>query len=171
MGEKMRTGEKMRELNPAHLERVIELINGSQFIAHMGIRMEELGRGYCRSTMTVDGLLNAFGGIHGGAYAALLDNATYWSLYCDMEEDMGYTTIDLSVSDLRSVSAGVVTCEARAVKHGRTISLAEAEVRDESGRILAHATSKFFASPTIQPISAAVAHAGVDPLPPKFLEA
>lgn len=57
----------MKELNPTYLGRVMDLINKSQFIVHMGIRMEELGRGCCRSSMTLDGLLNALGGIHGGS--------------------------------------------------------------------------------------------------------
>lgn len=166
----MRKGASMKKVNPEHVERVIEMANKSPFLNHMGIRMEEMRDGYARSVMPVGNLLNAFGGIHGGAYAALLDNVTYWALYCSVEEGMGYTTIDLTVSDLRSTKAGTVVCEGRVIKHGRTISLTEAEVRDESGRLLAHATSKLFASPTIQPISAAVEVTGSDPLPPKFIE-
>ncbi len=160
----------MKKLNPQHVERVIEMANKSPFLSHMGIRMEEMREGYCRSRMPVSNLLNAFGGIHGGAYAALLDNVTYWALYCSMDEDMGYTTIDLTVSDLRSTKAGEVVCEGRVIKHGRTISLTEAEVRDGDGRLLAHATSKLFSSPTVQPISAAVVATNSDPLPPKFVD-
>ena len=160
----------MRKLNPEHIARVIEMANGSPFLLHMGIHLEEMREGYCRSTMRVDNLLNAFGGIHGGAYASLLDNGTYWCLYCDMDEDIGFTTVDLSVSDLRSINRGMVVCEGRVIKHGRTISLTEAEVRDESGRLLAHATSKLYSSPSIQPISAAVKMAGMGSIPPKFLD-
>lgn len=162
--------ESSRRLNPDHLERVKRLAGNSAFLKLLGVKLVELDKDYCRTEVTVTPeLLNEFGGIHGGAYAAMLDNASYWCLYCGMDEDAGFTTIDLSVSDLRSVSAGLVITEGRAIKYGSTICLSEATSKDERGRILAHATSKFLVSPKLQPISAAVRLAGDDPLPPKFL--
>lgn len=163
--------ESSRRLNPEHLERVKRLADNSAFLNLLGVKLVELDKDYCRTEVTVTPeLLNAFGGIHGGAYAAMLDNASYWCLYCGMDEDAGFTTIDLSVSDLRSVNEGLVITEGRAIKYGSTICLSEAVSKDERGRILAHATSKFLVSPKLQPISAAVRMAGADPLPPKFLD-
>ena len=160
-----------RRLNPEHLERLKELANNSAFLNLLGVRLVELDKDYCRTEAVVTPeLLNAFGGIHGGAYAAMLDNATYWCLYCGMDEQQGFTTIDLSVSDLRAVNSGLVITEGRAIKYGSSICLSEATARDEQGRLLAHGTSKFLLSPKLQPISAAVTMAGCDPLPPKFLD-
>lgn len=160
-----------RTLNPAHLERVKRLADASPFLNLLGVHLVELDNDYCRTEVEVTrDLLNAFGGIHGGAYAAMLDNAAYWCLYCAMDEGTGFTTIDLNVSDLRSVHEGLVVTEGRAIKYGKTICLSEASVKDAQGRLLAHATSKFLVSPQLQPISAAVRMAGAEPLPPKFLD-
>lgn len=163
--------ESSRRLNPEHLEQVKRLADNSPFLNLLGVKLVELDKDYCRTEVTVTPeLLNAFGGIHGGAYAAMLDNASYWCLYCGMAEETGFTTIDLNVSDLRSVDEGLVITEGRAIKYGSTICLSEATSKDERGRILAHATSKFLVSPKLQPISAAVRMAKADPLPPKFLD-
>ena len=135
------------------------------------MKLVELDKDYCRTEVVVTrDLLNAFGGIHGGAYAAMLDNASYWCLYRGMDEDAGFTTIDLNVADLRSVDEGLVVTEGRAIKYGSTICLSEASSKDERGRILAHAASKFLVSSKLQPISAAVRMAKAEPLPPKFLD-
>lgn len=160
-----------RTLNPAHLDQVKLLADNSPFLNLLGVKLVDLGMDYCRTEAEVTPeLLNAFGGIHGGAYAAMMDNASYWCLYCGMDEDAGYTTIDLNVSDLRSVREGRIVTEGRAIKYGRTLCLSEAVAKDEQGRILVHATSKFLVSPEIQPISVAASRAKIGPLPPKFLD-
>lgn len=163
--------DSQRRLNPAHLACVRSIAEQSPFLQMLGVRMADLSLGYCRSeTHVTRDLLNVFGGVHGGAYAALLDNATYWSLYCGVDEGAGYTTIDLNVSDLRSAREGLLVIEGRAVKYGRTLCLSEGTIKDESGRLLAHATSKCLVADGIQPISEAVARTGADPLPPKYLD-
>lgn len=163
--------DSSRRLNPEHIERVKLLADASPFLNLLGVKLVELDKDYCRTEVVVTrDLLNAFGGIHGGAYAAMLDNVSYWCLYCGMDEDAGFTTIDLNVADLRSVDEGLVVTEGRAIKYGSTICLSEASSKDERGRILAHATSKFLVSSKLQPISAAVRMAKAEPLPPKFLD-
>lgn len=160
-----------RRLNPAHLEQVKRLADNSPFLGLLGVKLVDLGVDYCRTeVMVTPDLLNAFGGIHGGAYAAMMDNASYWCLYCGMDEDTGFTTIDLNVSDLRSVHEGLIVTEGHAIKYGSTLCLSEAVAKDDQGRILAHATSKFLVSPRIQTISMAARRAGIDSLPPKFID-
>ena len=72
-----------------------------------------------------------------------------------MPEDVGYTTIDLTVNDMHSAKSGIIYAEGEVIKHGRTISLTEGRITDEKGTIIAYGTSKLFASPTIQPMSLA----------------
>ena len=100
-----------------------------------------------------------------------VDCAAYWALYCELEEDAGFITLDLTINNLRASSGeGVVTIESGVVKRGGSICLTEAEARDERGRLLVHCLSKQYLSPTLQPISMAVREMGFDPLPPKFLD-
>lgn len=158
-------------LNPDHLDKVIELANKSPYFELLDIKLVELRNGYCKAIIDVDHKhLNAFGGIHGGAYASFVDTAAYWALYAELEEDAGFITLDLNIDNLRAISAGRITVEGRVIKRGRNIALCESSAYDEQNRLLVHCTSKQFLSPTLQPISAAVRKIGSDPLPPKFLE-
>lgn len=162
----------MRRLNPAHIERVIELANQSPYFMLLNTRLVELREGYSRAVADLERKhLNAFGGVHGGAYASFVDCAAYWALYCELDENAGFITLDLTINNLRASSdSGTITIEGGVVKRGGTICLTEAEARDEQGRLLVHCLSKQLLSPTLQPISAAVRTIGVEPLPPKFLE-
>lgn len=160
-----------RKLNPKHIEAVLELINQGPFFRQLDFDIEALDMNYARVTTTVARKhLNPFGGVCGGAYASILDVASYWALYAQLEEDAGFTTLDLQTNYLRAVNEGKMICEAHVTKSGRSICLCEAEVFDEAGHLLANATSKMFLSPAIQPIQAAID--SLDPnvaLPPKFI--
>ena len=102
----------------------------------------ELGPGYSKVMMELDKKhLNPFGGIHGGAYASVIDTAAYWAAYCDMEEDAGYTSMDLCVNNLAMLKGGCILAEGRRIKSGRNIYLCEAEVKDGNGKLIAHGTS------------------------------
>ena len=162
----------MRRLNPDHVERVIELVNQSPYFALINTRLVEMREGYSRAVADLDRKhQNAFVCVHGGAYASFVDCAAYWALYCELEEDAGFITLDLTINNLRASSGeGVVTIESGVVKRGGSICLTEAEARDERGRLLVHCLSKQYLSPTLQPISMAVREMGFDPLPPKFLD-
>lgn len=133
----------MAQVNPRHVDAVMELINRSPYFELLGIRLTALSEGACTVEAVLERKhLNAFGGAHGGAYASLLDCAAYWALYCSLDEDEGFTTVDLNASNLRASGPGLVVVEGRVVKRGRTMCLCEAELRDAEGRLLAHATSK-----------------------------
>lgn len=165
-----REGRDMAQVNPRHVDAVMELINRSPYFELLGIRLTALSEGACTVEAVLERKhLNAFGGAHGGAYASLLDCAAYWALYCSLDEDEGFTTVDLNASNLRASGPGLVVVEGRVVKRGRTMCLCEAELRDAEGRLLAHATSKMLVGAHLQPMSAAVRELGAGALPPKFL--
>ena len=84
----------------------MELINRSPYFELLGIRLTALSEGACTVEAVLERKhLNAFGGAHGGAYASLLDCAAYWALYCSLDEDEGFTTVDLNASNLRAPRA------------------------------------------------------------------
>ena len=86
---------------------------------------------------------NPIGSVHGGVIATLLDSAAGCAVQSTLPEGVGYTSLDLSVKYLRAVRAdgGTVSCVGTVVHRGRRTALAQAELRDSSGRLLATATS------------------------------
>ena len=73
----------MKEINPIHIEKLIELANQSPYCRLLGLQIIEVSPGrskiICRAGRQME---NMFGGIHGGVYAALVDTAAYWAAYC-----------------------------------------------------------------------------------------
>jgi uncharacterized protein (TIGR00369 family) len=160
----------MRDLNPNHVEAVLELINQGPFFRLLSIQIKDLGPGYSLVEMEVGHQhLNPFGGLHGGAYASVIDTAAYWSIYCELDEEVGLTSIDLKVDFLAPVSAGKMIVQGRRIKMGRTICLAEATAFDEQEKWLAHGLSKMMVLQGPQSMNEAANFLGTASLPPKFI--
>ncbi len=132
-----------RELNPAYRERLFAVINESPFVQHMGMRISELGSAQARFDMVeAQFRLQPFGVAHGGNFATLIDSATYWACYLGLDDDQdGLTSVDLKLNYLAPSRIEPITCVGKLIKAGRTLSYAEAEVRNQDGRLLAHGTS------------------------------
>lgn len=161
----------MRTVNQEHIDAVLELINQAPYFQLLNMDIQELGISHCKIEVKIEQKhLNAFGGVHGGAYASILDTAAYWACYCEMEENQGFITIDLDSDNLRAIDEGTLTVIGKTIKVGRNICLCEAEARDEKGRLIATCKSKQFVGKELQPISAAVESLGSKPLPSKFLD-
>ncbi|MBB5868641.1 uncharacterized protein (TIGR00369 family) [Allocatelliglobosispora scoriae] len=86
---------------------------------------------------------NPLGGVHGGVIATLLDTAAACSVHTTLPAGTSYTSLDLTTKFLRpaSVASGLLRCEGRVISRGRRTALAEAQLTDEAGRLIAHATS------------------------------
>jgi uncharacterized protein (TIGR00369 family) len=86
---------------------------------------------------------NPLGGVHGGVLATLLDTAAACAVHTTLPARTGYTSLDLTTKFLRpaSVASGLLTCEGTVISRGRRTALAQAQLTDEAGRLIAHATS------------------------------
>jgi uncharacterized protein (TIGR00369 family) len=92
---------------------------------------------------------NTMGVVHGGAIATLVDTALGCAVMSKMAVGSGYTTVELHLNFVRPVTAstGRIVCEALILHSGRRMATAEAKVRDEAGRLYAHATTTCFVYP------------------------
>ena len=159
-----------RKINPEHISALIDLINRGQYFLLLDMKVCELKKGYARVEVDLQRKhLNPFGAIHGGVYSSLIDTAAYLSVYCELDEIAGYTTLDLSVNNLSMIREGRVTAEGRSIKIGRSICLAEATVKDADGKLLAHGTSKLMLLEETQSVYQALNAMGYKSLQPKFL--
>lgn len=86
---------------------------------------------------------NPLGGVHGGVISTLLDTAAACAVHSTLAVGERYTSLDLTVKFLRpvTVDSGVLTCEGTVLQRGRRTALAQAQLSDERGKLVAHATS------------------------------
>jgi uncharacterized protein (TIGR00369 family) len=134
------------------------------------MKVSEIGIGYARMEVELqDKHLNPFGTVHGGAYSSILDTVAYWSAYCELDEHAGFTSLDVCVDFLSMAASGRVLAEGRSKKVGRSVCFTEATIIDESGKLLAKATSKLMVLQGKQSIQQAMNVMGYGALPHKFL--
>lgn len=153
----------MKELNPAYVDQVNRLINGSPYFQLLSMRIVAVQPGSSRLEIDVDRKhLQPFGFVHGGVFASLIDAACFWSLFHEIEDpEASATTVDLKLNYLAPAAAGRLIAVGRRIKLGKTLGYAEASVTDETGRLLAHGTSTLM-------VLAGRSLAIDAPLPPKF---
>lgn len=86
---------------------------------------------------------NPLGSVHGGVLSTMLDTAAGCSVHSTLAAGEAYTSLDLTVKFLRpaTVDSGRLRATGKVIQRGRRTALAEAQVTDESGRLIAHATS------------------------------
>ena len=160
----------MKRINPRHIESLLDLINCGPYFQLLSMKVIELDIGYSKVEVDLGQKhLNPFGVIHGGVYSSVIDTAAYWAIYCELDENTGYTSIDLKVDNLSMIKSGKIIVEGKSIKIGRSICLSEATARDAQGKLLAHGTSKLMLLQDMQSIGHAVEAMGHCALPAKFL--
>ncbi|WP_328723438.1 PaaI family thioesterase [Streptomyces sp. NBC_00247] len=110
----------------------------------MGFRITEVDAGRVVFTLEPgEEHYNPIGSVHGGVYATLLDSAAGCAVHSVLPAGVGYTSLDLNVRFLRTITAdtGTVRAVGTVLKSGRTTCLAQAELFDGADRLIAHATS------------------------------
>lgn len=109
----------------------------------IGLRVTEMKDG--SATVVFDKteeLYNAFGGIHGGAIATLIDVASAMAIRSAQPDIRGSATISLSISFVEA-SSGKLKAVGTVTRLGGTIAATEAKVTDEAGKLIAQAIGSF----------------------------
>ena len=79
--------------------------------------------------------------MHGGVICDLVDGAMGCAHASLLEEGETFTTLELKINFMKPVWQGRLVAEGKVIKTGRTIGLVEGRVTDESGSLVAYATS------------------------------
>jgi uncharacterized protein (TIGR00369 family) len=82
---------------------------------------------------------------HGGVLAALVDVAADWAMVT--RTGRGVPTIDMRVDYHAAAMPGDLVARGRIVKWGNQFSVAEAQVFDESGKLLASGRGTYLTAP------------------------
>ena len=94
--------------------------------------------------------------MHGSVYFKALDDAAFFSAN-SVVRDVFVLTVGFNIVLLRPVTDGTLTARGRLVHHSKNLLIADAELHDERGKLVARGTGTFMRS-TI-PLGPAVGYA------------
>ena len=106
----------------------------------LDIRLNSVGNQVISVSLEVRGhhLNPAHTSCHAATMVAIADTASGWGCIAHLPDNAkSFSTVDLSCNLLRSVTSGVITCEASILHSGRTTQIWDAFVRDEKGNRVA----------------------------------
>jgi uncharacterized protein (TIGR00369 family) len=110
----------------------------------LGIQLESAERGMATMSFEItDSLRQNNGVVHGGAIATLIDTATAFAIIPLLKDGETASTIELSISYLRPLITGKVTCSALIRREGKRLIALSADVLDSEGNLAATSLSTY----------------------------
>lgn len=108
----------------------------------VGIDFVRAADGECVMEMEVgERHANPMGTVHGGILCDLADAAMGMAFFSTLGDGESFTTLELKINFLRPFWTGKLVATGRVVSRGKTVGLAECDVRDVEGRLVARASS------------------------------
>lgn len=113
-------------------------LNNSPIYRHMGMRVIEAGDG--RSRLELDAcskLHSLYGMLHGGVPATIIDSACGIAVGSTLNAGEICVTVDLRINYISNLKEGVICAEGKVLHRGKQTGVAQAEVKDEAGNLIA----------------------------------
>jgi uncharacterized protein (TIGR00369 family) len=108
----------------------------------IGIEVERAEPGETLMTLVAEERhSNPMGTLHGGILCDLADAAMGMAFWSTLEPGESFTTLELKINFLRPFWTGRLVARGRVVSRGRMVGLAECEIEDDEGRLVAKANS------------------------------
>jgi uncharacterized protein (TIGR00369 family) len=83
------------------------------------------------------------GVVHGGILASLADTAGAMAAYPLLPRGTRLATVEMTINYLEPVDRGPIVAEARVLRLGRTLAVAECEIKDADGHLAAKSLLTF----------------------------
>jgi uncharacterized protein (TIGR00369 family) len=126
------------------LDALRALVADAPFYRWSGMAIADAEEGSVTLALELaDHHLNIQGVAHGGVIATLADAAMGLSLRSALERGRRHVSVEIGVHYLRPVTRGRVRAIGRAVRIGREIAYAQADVVDGNDRLLARADGTY----------------------------
>ena len=126
------------EITPERLRLIREKFETNHFPRSLGIELDSIQAGRARLSLEVKQQhLQLAGIMHGGAIATLIDTAVAFAILGASEPDSRFTTIEMKVNYLSAVREGRVIADAKLIRDGRRIVVAECDLFDSTGKLAA----------------------------------
>ena len=125
-----------------HYRKLERMYEGAPVSRWYGVRIAiEDGRAEVRVTARPE-FMHAAGAVHGSVYFRLLDDAAFFAVNSRVE-DAFVLTVSFTVHFARPVLEGELRAIGRVIHGGGRLHLAESELVDSSGAVLAHGSGVF----------------------------
>lgn len=126
------------EITPDVLEKIRAKFENNHFPKMVGIVIDTIEPGRAKLSLDVSEKHRQLQGImHGGAIATLIDTAVAFAIVGASEPGAKFTTIELKVNYLSPIVEGRVVADARLIRDGKRIIVAECDVFDPTGKLAA----------------------------------
>lgn len=115
------------------------------FNQYAGFHIEAAGPGWARMRMDLrPEMMNPFGEVHGGAISALIDSVAGAAVAAGtLPDDRIMGTIDMQVHFLERGRGSALVAEGRLVRAGKAVAVAQIDVHDDAGALVAIGTATF----------------------------
>ena len=125
------------------MDNIREMLGRSEYIRSLSIEILELSDEYARGRMPFDEkYCNPFKTMHGGCLYSLADTVAGTLAY---HAGKNVVTVEGTLHFLEAVkNTEYVYCEARIRKCGKTLIVADVEIKDDDGRLLDSGCYSFF---------------------------
>lgn len=127
-----------------------EVAKRSQLVAntavwkHIGMELRKSVPGYSEIELIIsDNLLQIHGNVHGGIQATLIDAAVASALLPMLEENEITSTVELKTNYLRPGSGEKLICKGMIKHKGKTLAYGQADIFNDSGKLIASGTATF----------------------------
>ena len=126
------------EITPEILKKIREKFETNTFPCSLGIKLDSIGNGRASLSLEVTKQhLQLAGVMHGGAIATLIDTAVAFAIVGVSDASARFTTVELKINYLSAIHEGRVVAEARLIRDGRRIVVAECDLFDSDGQLAA----------------------------------
>lgn len=120
------------------VEELRARVEKSGFWGLLGIKVKSVECGKAELVLTVsDEMREPYAAVSNGVITSLIDSAVGVAVATRLKQDMRPVTVQLKVSFLLPAERGNLTAVASVVHQGEDVSVGIAEVKDESGRLVA----------------------------------
>jgi uncharacterized protein (TIGR00369 family) len=131
------------EKYPPNIQAVLKRRAEASAVLGQELMEVDVEKGFVRVAYdTTQALANRYGAIHGGMTAAMMDDVIALAAGLTIEWGQITPTLEMKVSYLAQGKPGSrLIAEARTVRRGGTVIFLEADLKDETGKLIATASS------------------------------
>jgi len=140
------------KLTDSERKRIEDALSTVPFAKLLGIKLDSVEPGDATLSLQIrDDFKQNAGVVHGGVIASLIDSATAFAIIPLLNHDERTTTVDLTISYLRPLTAGSMVARGKVLRAGTRLIVVSAELFDDGRNLAATALSTYVRLPSKPP--------------------